>query len=317
MTFVRYIVPLIVEANKQGIDINVFVGKSSRHYNCAKTNISYIKELSEEYNFKLFDIDEIKNHTGPILLCEDCGTEVIGDLPNKTYSLLYMSDFFKLYDSYVDKVDHVIFPSKFVAEYYNKISDKNLYLGCPKYDYETKNRNELLQKYKLDENQYALVVFPRRRDLGQINLDVIYGYLKNMGFKIIVKTRGKDPVHEKQHQGDHYYMDYSWYPHDTIELMNLSEVVINFGSTTVKECVMTKTPLIDFNIKPKHITRDYDFLYDYSYCKVLKSEVSFDDFSNSIKQILKTPVEIYDDVINKYLFTGNSSKKILDLVIQE
>ena len=80
---------------------------------------------------------------------------------------------------------------------------------------------------------------------------------------------------------------------------------------------MTKTPLIDFNIKPKHITRDYDFLYDYSYCKVLKSEVSFDDFSNSIKQILKTPVEIYDDVINKYLFTGNSSKKILDLVIQE
>jgi len=108
----------------------------------------------------------------------------------------------------------------------------------------------------------------------------IYSFLRRMGFSVIVKARGKDPATLK---GDRYFEDFSWYPHDSMELMTLCDIVINFDSTAIKECVMLDVPMINFHIKP------YDrleFLYNYGYVKQLKPTVSFDGFSESIKSLM-------------------------------
>jgi hypothetical protein len=313
MTFLRYFLPLTIEGNQRNIKSKYFFGASNK-YNCPFRSTNTIKKLSDKYDFECYNIGDINNHCDLTFLIEGVLNSKISN-QHKKISITYMTDFIYSYKDYIDSVDYAIFPSHYIADCYKKISNKNLYLGSPKYDYNKLNRNELLKKYNLPDKKFVLIVFPRSRDLDKINLNVLYEFLKKMKFNIIVKTRGKDYVTDLKLKGDHYYEDFSWYPHDTMDLIELSDFVVNFGSTTIKECVMLKTPIIDFDIKPKGVIRGFNFLYDYDYCKVFDGNVSFDTFSNAVNSIVQVDENLYNDVIDEYLFTGNSSKRILDFCL--
>jgi hypothetical protein len=224
-----------------------------------------------------------------------------------------MTDFCVLYQDYIDKVDNVIFPSKFFAEYYkepqlymdgrkmgNTVSDKNLYLGSPKYDLEL-DAQSIKKKYGLSDNKKALVVFPKLEFVHSSDVSKIYSFLKKMNYEIIVKARGKDHVPTNL-MGDKCFLDFSWYPHSTIELINVCDFIVNFGSTVVKECIMDHTPLVNFEIKPyKHLS----FLFDGKYCKELTLDIDYDIFKQSVADVLKCDNSEYKNCINKYLFDKN------------
>ena len=131
-----------------------------------------------------------------------------------------------------------------------------------------------------------------------------------MGFEILVKTRGKDPA-LRVLRGDHYFEDDSWFPHTTMELIKVSDIIINFSSTVTKECIVSKKPLINFHIKP-FAKRPMNFLYNYDFCKEL---ANVDELAESINYLTGADLEMeYNKAIKKHLFPPDASKRIVDFV---
>jgi len=308
MTFLRYYMPLIIEGNYRGVKSKMYVGKNNK-YNNPHIFLDHLERLSKKHNFEILDIQDADKCTGIVFLIEGVGCDRLDRSRTTTVSMTYMTDYSGLYDSYVDKVDHIIFPSRYFAEIYNKKSPKNLYLGSPKYDI-TLDKNEINEKYKLTNNKKALIIYPKTIYKSSVDLDRIYFILENLGYDIVVKSRGKDPVNDKKHKGDAYYSDKSWYPHTTMELIEVSDIVINFNSTGVKECVLLRTPLINFNVKPWMPLKE---LYDYEYCHKFQKDFEDKEFEDVVNDLTsKDLTKAFDTSIQEHLFAGDSSKRILD-----
>ena len=116
-------------------------------------------------------------------------------------------------------------------------------------------------------------------------------------------------------RGDVYYEDGDWYPNLSLELINRAKLVVNFSSTTIKECVLLKTPVINFDIKKHRLDLLLDFLYDYDYCKSMNpSDFNFETFKNNVDFLTETDLNYsYDESISKHLFdVGKTSEKIID-----
>lgn len=267
MTFLRYFAPL----SKEFTMCNFYYDYSGK-YNCPTRPENYAKleKFCKENNFGLKPIAELKNSTSNVLILIE---GVLADKCSKlkTYkkiiSISYQTDFINLYKSYKNKVDNIILPSNFMKNYYGlSKDDKVLGIGSPKYGVRL-NKKEILSKYNLNSKlKYILVVYPKLRDLEKIDMDLLYNCIRSKGYNIIVKARGKEQAREN-HKGDYYFQDYSWHPHTTMELTKISDLVINFGSSGIKEFVMLEKPIINFNIKPKEqIKHTVEFLYDYNYC---------------------------------------------------
>jgi hypothetical protein len=288
MTYLRYYMPLIVAANRKGCKSQVFYGNNDK-YNNPSLYVDLLKKLSLQYNFDLYPLrDSLSSHPAPItFLVEGRGHPIIS-YPTKKITLTCTGDFAFCYDDYLPHMDHVIFPSKFIAEYYGKISPKNLYLGTPKFDVDL-DEASILKKYTLPEDKKALVIFPNLRrsmcpnwhyqypaelpDYMKHNIEFIYSLLRSHGFKIVVKTRGKHAVQNALHRGDFFFKDFSWFPHSTMELLKVCDLAINFDSAAIKECVMLNKPIVNFQTRPtvpiyrsRRDGRPYDFLYKYNYC---------------------------------------------------
>ena len=97
-----------------------------------------------------------------------------------------------------------------------------------------------------------------------------------------------------------------------MELISLSDLIINFDSTVIKECILLKKPFINFHIKPFDIR--LDFLYKYKYCKAFNSDYDVKNVEKAIEHLTnKNFNSEFDMVVDKYLFKkGNVSAKILD-----
>ena len=306
-TFLRYFLPLTIEGNKRNIKSNYFIGTSGK-YNCPNKYTKQINDLSLTYNFNTFSIEEIKNHSGLTFMIEGIGTNYLNNTHKKA-TLTYMTDFVFNYSNFESKVDNVIFPGEFIPKHYNITNSiKNLYLGSPKYDVKL-DRHSLLKKYNLENKKYILIIYPRERDINKINLTKLYNILQELGYTIIVKSRGKDPI---QYKGDYNFYDTSWFPHDSMELITISDVVINFSSTVIKELVLLKKPCINFNIKPFGLI--FPFLYDKNTVTLNPDDFTKEDINKSINELKQ--YNNYDDLIEKYLFKpGEVSKQILDKLI--
>tara|TARA_Y100001973_G_C5195130_1_gene333693 strand:- start:449 stop:1414 length:966 start_codon:yes stop_codon:yes gene_type:complete len=308
-TFLRYFLPLIIEGNKRKISSKLFISPNNK-YNNPYSYISNIKEYANNYGFELFDLDQIANHPDITFFVEGCGADRV-PYDREKISFTYMTDFSLSYKNYIDKVDYVVHPSEFFAKYYKIEGNKNLYLGSPKYDIELKDK-DILSKYNLTNDKKALIMFPRNRDLHLIDIRKIYRSLSDLGYKIMVKTRGKDPVTDKNNKGDYYFEDCSWFPHTGMELIRVSDLIINFSSTTIKECVLLSKPVINFHIKP--FKKPLDFLYNYGYCDMYEKHVDEDKLRESIQRL--TTVSLEDEFelsIQKHLFpVKGTCKRILD-----
>ena len=58
MGFLRYFMPLVIEANKRNISSKLFMVKSTKYCNCHKY-LNDLKSLSEQYNFGLHEAEKI------------------------------------------------------------------------------------------------------------------------------------------------------------------------------------------------------------------------------------------------------------------
>jgi len=149
MTVLRYFIPLVIESSKRGMKSIFFVGKTGK-YNSPDKPTSFIKlyDLSKKYDFELRKLSDLEDNGWPFFVIEGNESKLLSGFKGKKYSLTYMTDFTSQYEKYIDTVDHVIFPSQFMAEHYKKASQKNLYLGSPKYDISYNNR-EIYKKYNI------------------------------------------------------------------------------------------------------------------------------------------------------------------------
>jgi len=306
MTYLRYFIPLILEGNKRGIRSKVFVDYSCHKYNSPKNNKDKLVALSQEYAFDLLPIEDASECTGVTFVIEGILREYCKK--STCVSIPYGTDFVSLWSKYINEVDHVIMPTEFIAQRYDRVSDKNLYLGSPKFDV-VLDKDIILDKYRLENNKKALIAFPRLKYFSNLNINAIYSVLHSLGYEVLVKTRGKDPV-PVEYRGDKYYEDYSWHPHTTMELLEVSDILINFDSATIKEAVYSKKPVINFRVKP-HLP--YDFLYEYPFCYSRKaSEITRENLIGQLQLLTDTDYSIYyKEAFNK-ISCENSSKKILD-----
>lgn len=275
MTCLRYLMPLVVSGKQRGFTQRMFYHHTDKYSN-PMSYTDLLNSLATQYGFELLRSGEIEKNPADITFMVE--GQWWQYATGKKVSLTYMRDFNDLYSGYINFVDHVIFPSKFFAEHYGKVSEKNLYLGSPKYDVEI-DRARTKEKYGLD-GRWALFMFPRLRDMRKVPFDKIFDCLHECGLKVCVKTRGKDPVPDHL-RGDRKYSDYQWWPHSTMELIRACDVVINTSSTTIKECVMLNRNVINFDVKPFRMHMRY--LYGYPFVHELPLDIDKDTLKRAIR----------------------------------
>ena len=341
LTALRYFAPIIIEAHKRGIKSHIFVQRSGK-YNCPsrKENWNQIIELAKKYNMTTYEISHVNQHEGIFFFVENQGMSSVKKDENKKFITLTFAINFSTghkREEYRKKADYVLMPSRFFADYYGTNYENNLFLGSPKFDvcFET---DKIIDKYGLKRGtKKALIIFPKNRDLHKVNIKQIYMCLKQYGYDILVKTRGKDPVVNSTMnigiagkeasmkfslRGDHYFEDMSWYPHTTMELIHASDLIINFGSCAIEEIVMSNRPVIDFEVKkpstPLGNTNDskgFAPLYEYKYAVNLEKNYSKKELESAIRYLSSNNfAEEFTKAQNTCL-TGtdfNSSKAILD-----
>tara|TARA_Y100000310_G_scaffold345124_1_gene461999 strand:+ start:2356 stop:3327 length:972 start_codon:yes stop_codon:yes gene_type:complete len=310
-TFLRYFCPIVIEGNRRNVKSNFFINSNNKYNNCcSETNAKQIQLFCKQHNVNLYNINEINNFPGLTFVIEGVDARRINKDTHTIVSITYQSDFTaaQTYQRYYDDVHYNILPSKFIAEYYNVATEKNLYFGSPKYDYVSK-KIDIEKRYSLKNEKYCLIVFPKLRDATKVNINNIYDNIKKLGYRILVKTRGKDPIRNTEYRGDHYFEDFCWFPHTTLDLIQISDFVVNFDSTTIKECVLLKKPLINFKCKP--FNRTFDFLYKYDYCLDMQS--SDGCFKDKIKTFLAQDYSHnFNKAIKNHLFEpGEVSKHII------
>ena len=143
MTFLRYFIPLIIEGNRRGVKSKMYVYWTSNKYSSTIKNQKQLLEFSDKYNFQILDLGDWNSDgdTNLTFFIEGVGTfdGIIikrNSIDQLFVSITYMADYQNTYENYINICDYILFPSKFFAEEFNTLSEKNLYLGSPKYDVE-------------------------------------------------------------------------------------------------------------------------------------------------------------------------------------
>lgn len=313
MTALKYFMPIVIEGNKNGIHSTLIVFPSGK-YNCPfkKEHANQLRLFSEIHNFTLCEAGKENKNKEVVFLIEG-GPKYKTINKSKSISLCYSTDFTVGYENYINEVDHVIFSSKYISNYYNKHNKKNLYLGSPKFDYELSDE-EVLKKYSLDPlKKKAIIFYPRIRDIKLCQLEKISYYLRELDYQIVIKSRGKDPIQQNHNSlADKCLYDVSWFPHTSLELLKISNLVINFSSTVIEETIAFKKPMINFHIKP--FRKPLDFLYDYSFVKNLDKNFEKLEFEKTVTNFENNTYDY--EIANNLLFdTKNSSKDIINFVM--
>jgi len=310
--YLPYYIPLIIEGNKYNLKSTIFLRNNLKKFVNPYEDIEQIKILSNQYNFNIKPLEQIKEVSGYIFVVEGDIVGIKGIKENcylfqksknqKIISLVCNYEFAMFYHQYINLVDYVIFPSKLYAEKYKTLSSKNLYLGSPKYTLKIKNVN-----YNLPSNQkYCLFFFPKNpiqhnksNTLYPSKLQIlnIFSYLKKLGYKIIVKTREQDRILDQELKGDYYFEDYI-YPTSSMELITIVDFSICFSSSLIEECIFLKKPFIDFKVDLKKDR--FKFLYQKEYSRQLQLNIDFNNFKKNLEQILSCKLINFNNILKIY-----------------
>ncbi len=311
MTYLKYYIPLVEEAKTRGVQSTFFISRSNK-YNCPFTgnHLQVLKNICDTYDIVLdYHNEKAINNCNVVFTIE--GTKIQSIDKSKIFSLCCSTDFTMSYDSYIDKVAYVVVSSNFLANYYKKANDKNLYLGTPKFDVKLKEES-IRDKYDLRDKKIITLFYPRLRDIHQAPIRRIVEDLKKINYEVVIKTRGKDPI-SKTNLSRFNFEDISWHPHTSLELIKISDIIVNFSSSVIEETTALQVPLINFHIKP--FVKPFNFLYDSSFVKNLNVDYTFEEMKSSIENLTTTNFLNDFAVANKKLFdTKTSSKDIIDFI---
>ena len=290
MTFLRYFIPLVKEGNKRGIQSCFYVGPSNK-YNCPTKHRDTLAKLAGKYKIRTKPIRELHKATGLCFFIEGVGLEHLQRTAQKQtrVSITYTADYRHSYDKYIDYIDFCLFPAAWQVEeavknkWIKKLNkEKTITIGTPKLDdCLSLDKDAIFEKYNLQKNaEHCLIVLPKSDDFDRLikrkSFDVIISFLRSMDYKILTKNRGKERYRHKN--GDLDIIDGDWYPHPTMELIKVSDLVINFDSAAIEECLALKTKMINFNVKknrPNALPPAFPVLYNPNFCVNIEQEEEF------------------------------------------
>ena len=326
MYHVKYFMPLIIAARKRNIEPRVFTfyrkaewEKGLKSYAHPYRSMDYLKDLAKQYDFEYKLCDNDKDIEGLTFFGEKRGLSNVS--PRKDIHkvvLTCLRDFAddpypnNWYDNYIGKVDNVVLVSEFFAKHYGKISPKNLYLGASKYDVEL-DAAQIKKDLKINGEKIALVVPPELVYVKQINLNKVYDMLHSMGYSIITKARMKDSLPQNV-RGEKYFEDFSWFPHDTMQLIKVANVVVTFDSGVSKECVMLDTPFVNLHV---YDYTPFSFFFKYDFCRNLPLHINPKELCDIIGSLDSMDwSEEFVKAREEFLFeSGHVSENILDALL--
>jgi len=350
MTHLRYFIPLIKELNRRKLKSRFLIYFSGK-YNCPSKHGDELDKACEKYNIEKIPVNDFKEKNKIIFCVEKSCSKAVEQLgikkQNNFYVLTAMFDYVHNYDLYSKYAKNIIFPSQWFLDHCRlfigdkrirttswseeKInSPKNVCLGSPKYDIEL-DREKTLNKYRLTNKKKVLFLFPsapfrdqfwrtqERRGLSEKQIRDTYNAIRSLGFEALVKSREKHPITENC-SGDHDFYDRSWFPHTTMELMKVSDLVIMVGSTSIKECVLQKIPFINIGLmNEKALVTAENYLYpllQYKYCQNYDSFPDISELKNKIKHLTSHQfLEEFKKATETYLFQGEgTSERIVNFI---
>ncbi len=334
ITFLQLYLPIIEYANKYNFNFVFYIRQNKKEYACPinnKINNLILNNIINKYNIILKNINEVEELKEGILFLVDGDIYGIGKTKGsvlynkkiseniKIISLCEHMNFLWAYKDFINKVTHVIFPNEIYAQKYNLINSKNIYLGNTKFD-DIPEKDVIYKKYNLLTNEkYLLFMFPKIKYILSYKIKSacilnLYNIFRELGYKIIVKTRPKDTIFDNC-KGD-YNIISDTYPNESLELMKISELCVFFSSSAIDECVMMEIPSIDFVVDIE-IDKRLEFLYNDSIIQQVKNwkNINKDEIINTINKLCLKNNNIFKNIKEKYLFThDNTSKKILEFL---
>jgi hypothetical protein len=339
ITYLQYYIPIIIELKLFNISPIFLYRKNIKKYAdpCSPINFKIIKEYCQIYNLDLINSNNFnfKNNIGIFFMIDG---DILGPSKEKyikdsnlfkinsksiKISLQENLNFVWNYESYINYIDISIFPSKYYESTFKKFSKKNIFIGNTKYDI-IKNQSEIFDKYKFNKkNKYVLFFFPKKKFQDYYNIkenDIIniFNHLHKLNYKIIVKTRPKDYIFSDKLKGDIFINEEMLFPNISITLLNLSDFCILFSSSAVEETIKCKVPTIDFHVDLIDNLKRLNFLYHEKTIQHVKNwkNINFDKFKTIHDKLVKKNDKLFNHIIDKYLFSGNISKKILKYLFQ-
>lgn len=338
ISFLPLYIPIVVEAQKRHIKCNFYIGdKQSKKYISPFqfSNKQHWEYYVNKYNIKIYPVEDISKTSGIVFVVDGdiygANRENIYDsylrLLNRNHikiSLIENFNYYFIYNKYINLVDHIIFPSKYYAEYYGFQSLKHLYLGNPKYDIIV-SKDKVYDKYKLPRaNKYVLIYYPkmsRTTDIDPIFIKFfknIVSWIHSMGFMTMIKTRNKSDDSYYSIGFDYYFNDVQYHPITSIELLSICSLAIFNDSSVIEEVVASKVPFIE--IKLDNIQR-FSFLRHSSYTYLItKPYPNEKKFKYRVDRLLNNFDNYrFDDINKKYLNISDetSSGKILDYIVSK
>lgn len=273
MHHIKYWIPLIEKFGDK-YDCCIYLikgaqkGKNDNQNPTLIPNITYLKELQNKYSFEIIDFKNFKNFNGVLITIEGEGLKLI-DIKNKNFKIVsftYCLDFHKLYVNYINDIDFCAFGmkdkylkilfSEFVSfiEFYKKNEKKNIFLGIPYFTDKLCKKN-IINKYELKEaNKFIFIFLPNLKDLNINNLHKIINFFIKKKYHLLLKTRNKHtfPIEFRNIKNTKYFDDISWTPSLSLELIFISDFVINTGSSGSLEALYLRKPTLNYNIKLRY-----------------------------------------------------------------
>lgn len=360
MTHLRYFIPLTKELNKRNSQACFLVYFSGK-YNCPSQHNNELDKVCKKYNIEKTLANNFKEKNKIIFCVEKSCAIAVEQLgikkQNDFYVLTCQFDYVMNYDVYEKYAKNIIFPSKWLLEHCESFigdkrieptkwslekikSKKNIFLGSPKYDVSL-NKEKILRKYKLTNKKKVLFLFPaiaqaltsvcpargmwttnEPRGLTIQQINEIYNVARKNDFEILVKSRAKHPI-AAGCGGDRCFYDDSWFPYTSMELMQVSDLVIAVDSTAAKECALQKVPFINISLKNEKVCTStenlFPPLFKFDFCKNYKGFPGASELDKSVKYLTSNDfTKGFNRAIESYLFQpGESSKNIADLIISE
>jgi hypothetical protein len=284
----KTLLPIAITASKMGCDVSVNLISSGK-WNCAASakNLEILTSIASQHNLRIrrsdFQESDVDFFVEGRHIELSTARKRVSLIENDSY-VIRIDGSMKgvaptLYETYVDSVDHVVFPSRKFADHYDLSSKKHLFFGHPQFDREFYiDDEEVIDRLCLERSEKrALIILPKLKYLKHVDLLRIIDVLRETGHSIVTKTRGKDQYSDPRVLGDQHFDDMttpvSWLPYTTPLLLQVSDIAINFGSTAILECIMRRTPVIDFDVKN---FRNFPFLYESDAVSVFRDAKGFD-----------------------------------------
>ena len=256
ITFLKYFYPLAYEFSKQGWKCNFYASNSSKKWS-RPTRPEFSDDLDNMCYYAspwIYDsqekLEQFSNNNKDDIVFFVEGAAISTNFKAIKISLTYMTDFYGLSKSYEDTVDYTVTPSSWFTRY---IGLKNeLLFGSPKYDcVPLFDKQKICEKYQVENRERTcLILAPNFRDFKQDYFTRIIELLKIHNYQCIVKFRQKDSYSTLVDSNVKCVTNESYLIPSTLELMYVSDLVVLFDSSAIKESIIMNKPTVNFRIKP-------------------------------------------------------------------